>query len=740
MNFHHSYTVCVIIDLLPEQTYLLGRLHYPLADTSYVNSSHFLYVDKTVDSETSSKIEKFCLENEIEYVRFNEQAGKNASSCVHNYAAQYAKTRYIFFSDINLIPPAGFYIRLLKQIEEQRLEGNSGRCIVVPVCDFAGSINVELIDYACDSELRYLQNLDADHLRQNIYKNHCLYDRLYFLARGGERKEPELSPFSVLELNSRIMLLSDQFEAPDYVYTDVNKQNCSHNLSDWQDLSTLYAKDSLMKGLVLFRVEADTEFEQADQSIYRYFDYLQSFLSYGDEPRCLADLNQGKTAIVRQNAFTTNRYLHAFLGIVEYFDLTEFSDARDAFKAIKHNGVSQVLFHNPYADKTTQELYDICRCEEFPYIIAERGALNKSIFYDPNGFLIDSSSYDEVHWNKDIGEAGEAKVREYIASDTSFPTMLEPQGERKTLEVVREELNINDSVRTLLICFQRPQDTVTEKDNFIGSFGTYKEFETEISRFTHQTKGKIRFLYKIHPMENSCPDISGDNVSSYHLYDLLPLVDGIVCFNSGVGLQSLLFNKPAFLFGNAFYSHPELNVSIKNKSEMDKLCENFQVNTKLSFRFLYYLIEEFYSFGDMETEKRTKEDGSYITATYNIAFETLTWIGGQKINLRAPAGGKPEHRRYRNFAEANLKRDLVRFRKYLFLKFLCFLLSFWRGDWLTQVKHKAMLLKPNEATMQMLGRYNKYRVSRFLLYFRSILPRKLVTRLENRMAKNAPGR
>lgn len=743
-NSHPTCTVCIVLDILEENSHKLEKLRNPLADTSYKSGIHFLYIDKTGDSKISSKIRMFCLENEIEYALFDKQESTNVSSCVNNYAAQHAKTRFIFFSDINVIPPTGFYDCLLQQIEEQKLEENSGRCIVVPVCNFADIpeeiLLAENIDYDLNSALLYLQKSNGDHLEFYFRNSYCLYDRRYFLARGGERKELQGSAFSAFELNSRILLLSDQFENPGNIYTDVSKQNCSYDISDWQCLFNLFAKNSLMKGLALFQIDADLELGQSSPDHHVYFDYMQSFLSYGDEPSCLADGDQGKTIVVRQNAFTTNRYLHSFLGDVEYLDLDSYPKAEDALKIIKQNGYSRVLFHNPYADGITQQLYEICRREEFPYIIAERGALNKSIFYDPNGFLIDSSSYDMVHWNKEIGEAGEDRVKKYIVSDTSSPDMLEPQGERKSLETVKEELNIDSEVRTLLICFQRPQDTVTVKKSFIGSFGTYKEFETEISRFTHETKGKIRFLYKIHPMEDSSPDILGDNVSSYHLYDLLPLVDGVVCFNSGVGLQSLLFNKPAYLFGNAFYSHPDLNVSIRDVSEMDKLLASFQVNTKLAYRFLYYLIEEFYSFGNMNTEKRIKDDGSYITATYDIAFETLTWVDGQKIKLKVPAGFKPGHRQLRRFAEANLKRDLVRFRKYLFLKFLYSFLFPVPGELRERILKRAVSLKLNSTTKRMLERYNKYRGSRFLLCFRPILPRKLVARLESRKAKNAPGR
>ena len=75
-----------------------------------------------------------------------------------------------------------------------------------------------------------------------------------------------------------------------------------------------------------------------------------------------------------------------------------------------------------------------------------------------------------------------------------------------------------------------------------------------------QSHPAITFLIKPHPLSKLAPNAGADNVifidREANIHALIDTCDFVVCYNSGVGLLSLIHGKPLVAIGNAFYNVP----------------------------------------------------------------------------------------------------------------------------------------------------------------------------------------
>lgn len=153
-------------------------------------------------------------------------------------------------------------------------------------------------------------------------------------------------------------------------------------------------------------------------------------------------------------------------------------------------------------------------------------------------------------------------------------------------------------------------------------------------------------LCKKHPLETETPPLHYAQYvpENTNFIDLLELADRVALINSGVGVYAMMMEKPCFIFGDAFYAHPDLNHSVaycelENQNEIDALAksiiEGFEVKQTIMHRFIHYLINDFYSFGQPSTVSRKEADGSLRTVTTSISFYDLK-IDGEKLLQYSP--------------------------------------------------------------------------------------------------------
>ena len=310
-----------------------------------------------------------------------------------------------------------------------------------------------------------------------------------------------------------------------------------------------------------------------------------------------------------------------------YFEIeTNFQQLDSPQEYLENNKISRILFHNPYASDHMQKIYCWARELGFPFIIAERGALNNSILYDSTGFLADSSLFQNSNWNEILSQDEQQNIDQYILDTKKKPSMLETQGQRENPEELRSILGLTNVKQVVLICLQRPTDTATTYFN--GSMGNYQEFENAIGHLANKIPPDSRILIKGHPLEDPTYFENCISVDHYHLYDLFEITDLLVVFNSGSGVQGLMWDMPIVTAGRSFYSHPGLALEIEHTDGLFEAVMNPpRSDRNARDQFLHYLVNKYYSFGRMHTKPTRMPDGSRMTSTTSIDFDVLRFDG-----------------------------------------------------------------------------------------------------------------
>jgi hypothetical protein len=142
---------------------------------------------------------------------------------------------------------------------------------------------------------------------------------------------------------------------------------------------------------------------------------------------------------------------------------------------------------------------------------------------------------------------------------------------------------------------------------------------------------------------------------------VLELCDAMATFNSGVGLLALLWEKAVILSGLAYYAHPGLNrVALTPRELIACLETTAEPDPEKVLRFLHYLIQEYYCFGEFATKPVRMPDGSRMTATTDIRFSQIRLSETQMLTGRAVRGKSigwesPLFDRYRSWEDTRQK-------------------------------------------------------------------------------------
>jgi len=292
---------------------------------------------------------------------------------------------------------------------------------------------------------------------------------------------------------------------------------------------------------------------------------------------------------------------------------------------ININQIKYVVIQNPYLNEKRLNIFNTLKEKRIKLFISDRGALPNSWFFDSDGFNAGSKLYNSSYWDKPLTEEKKKKVFDYIKVELNSDTSLEKQGIRLKSDKLREKLKIEKNKKVLFVPLQRPSDTVIKY--FSKNVKDMEHFLQNILSIQEALKDEWVVLVKKHPLEH---DRLYEDKLNYveddtHFKDLIELSSAIVLINSGVGVISMMYQKPLFYFGNVFYGDSSINKEVKNSDEVIEHINNglYTVDFEKVQRFISYLIDDFYSFGDFITTQRQMDDGTKRTITTKINFNHL---------------------------------------------------------------------------------------------------------------------
>lgn len=632
MTDHKQISVIIPVRLKEAQGQALDRLDFLAQDSCRERFANMMVVDDGSPAHHATRIQEFCEKHSFDYIRLDTEDQIFSIGRCRNEGAKRATTRYVFFQDLDLIPPDGFYEKLAHEINIVDLPHHSNNMIMIPVGYLTEQATRDFLnDRSPDKFQRYLDRLI--HRDRAVFEKFssgtsaCLYDRYYFLSCGGNQQAFSGWGFEDLEFNARVALDSGRHPEPIDWCEDISSFDLQTNYRGWKSAYRLFGDRSFLKGLVMFHawhpVAASSKYYRRKENNRKFFlEHMRRFQQTREHPDPLPSLERGKTVLFRKNAFTFARELQPLLGEVQFEDEKRFTSKEDFSTWFNDGDFARILFHNPYATLEMRKIYDWAREDKLPFLVAERGALNDSVMFDPSGFLADSTQFAEEHWNRPLGDAEQARILDYIRDERAVGTLLEAQGGRLSATELRERLNLTSADKVILVCLQRPGDTATRF--FEAEFGSYQDFIAALSWLSRDLPTDHRLLIKVHPLENDLPEMLGENVTDFHLYDLFNISDRLVVYNSGAGVQAMMWDLPVITCGRAFYDHQNLTCHVGSFSELrEAVAQAPKVDRAARQRFLSYLVECYYSFGTFATRQTRMENGDRMTATKRVSYRVL---------------------------------------------------------------------------------------------------------------------
>lgn len=217
---------------------------------------------------------------------------------------------------------------------------------------------------------------------------------------------------------------------------------------------------------------------------------------------------------------------------------------------------SALAIFNPYMKSHAQfkQLVLLARELGREVIVIERGALPGTIYYDEDVAYNSPSFFEERFLQEQFTDEEIAGAHEYIN---------ELKAGNRTLEQMDDYATTKQKLAGLAalkspVCFvplQLHDDMAVTM--FITGEQHYPEFSASLSE-TIDANPDIVFVVKPHPLSKIDHLTQKPNLvlasREDNIHCLLDIAAFVVCYNSGVGLLSLLHRTPTATIGNAFYN------------------------------------------------------------------------------------------------------------------------------------------------------------------------------------------
>lgn len=641
-----------------ELPYLIDRLKEQCDLFSSESNVEFIVVDSGSPDKYKFEVQNVCNSYGIKYIYHNSVGQKFSIGEARDIGVEYASGRLVSFLDVDLRVEQGFWDRLLKFSKSYGIFDYKKNFFVIPClylspegADFFaenqhdGSCAYSLMISYMRGEKDYVESLAP-------CSSVMVVNRHHYMAIGGHRPEFRGHGYEDFELYHRLMVLDGTIPRADNYYHD-NKSWGSSTYNGFRSQLAILGRAALMANLFVIhlwhpRPKRSSFYNgmQANREIW--LDIFKEFDTTGAMPAPLVSSEARKEKVLYFGKFGDNapnclREIFPYLGNIMYIGEHVFCDENkkinidDFVNFLKINGISRILFPNPYGNDHRLAIYNWCRSVSFPYLVFERGALPESWFFDKNGFNADSLTYSEDVWNNHLSQEDISRTESYIYSVLGEQRALEEQGLRLGGEGLSQKIGVGNR-KVLFVPLQRPSDTVIKY--FSGDQNGYEKFSECIDSAAAILKrlGWI-VLCKKHPLETETPALKNvifvDEKTNF--LDLLELADAVALINSGVGVYSMMMQKPTFIFGDAFYAFSGLNKKINNYDVnlfVEEITKNNSFDYLKMIKFIYYLHSVFYSYGIPNVKIRNEADGSKRSITTGIDFYKIKIAGEIDVNFK----------------------------------------------------------------------------------------------------------
>lgn len=635
--------------------YILDNIQRILSLNSTNSEIEYLLIDSGSTSFFSKKIKDLCDNHNTKYIYQDTRSQTFSIGRARDYGAQLASGECVIFLDVDLVFDKDFYKKILEEIACRGMQISITEYFCIPCFYIDEDFSKDFIadsDIGNSVKYRNLRNSydngDSSGIQSFAPATSLLViNRWHLLSIGGHRKEFSGHGSEDFDLAHRLATYARKYHRTYNYYID-KKDYSSIEYEGFRAYFSMAGYSVYNNNLFAVHIWHPRPKDKYQVSTHKNKELLQVFMKEFDEGLSkidpLEDLSRNESTLIfgvrKDTAWLSIRQLIPLLGEVDYISelKVEIDDIRIL---IKSRGITRFLFWNPYGNEKRLSIYKWAKENDFPFYVFERGALPDSWFLD-KGFNADSYSYDYNQWNKNLSSEDIVDTEEYINSVIQSGSTLEKNDNFRGEVVTQEEFNVKHRVgnrKILFIALQRPSDSVIKY--FSGNTNGFEGFIDNVNTIVEELNPHEWFVVvKKHPLESGFPESMKkfDNMllvdTEYHIHDLLSIANKILLINSGVGLLAMLFRKPVIHMGEAFYSHPTINIHAPDSISVLKALEkDFQVKEDDVTKFIHYLKNNFYSFAKAKYKNRVEKDGSSRSILENLEFYQIRGINNEEIDV-----------------------------------------------------------------------------------------------------------
>lgn len=636
--------------------YILGNIERILSLNSTSSKIEYLLIDSGSTSFFSRKIKSLCDSYNTKYVYQDTRSQTFSIGRARDYGAQLATGECVIFLDVDLVFDKDFYNKILEEIECREMQKNISEYFCIPCFYIDEDFSKEFIsdnDLGSSVKYRNLRNNYDNGDNKGIQSfapatSLLVINRWHLLSIGGHRKEFSGHGSEDFDLAHRLATYARKYHRTYNYYVD-KKDYSSVEYEGFRAYFSMAGYSVYNNNLFAVHIWHPRPKDKYQVSTHKNKELLQNFMKEFDGGRSkidpLEDLSKKENTLIfgvrKDTAWLSIRQLIPLLGRVDY--ISEMKVEIDEIESlIESRGITRFLFWNPYGNDKRLSIYRWAKENNFPFYVFERGALPDSWFID-EGFNADSKSYSYDKWSRELNEEDIIDTEEYINSVIQSGSTLEKNDNFRGDVITKEEFDVKHRVggrKILFIALQRPSDSVIKY--FSGSANGFEGFIETVNDVVEKLNPHEWFIVvKKHPLEAGFPSSMKqvDNMllvdKEYHIHDLISIANKIFLINSGVGLLAMLFRKPVIHMGEAFYSHPTINIHASDSQAVIKALESkFQVNEDDIVKFIYYLKNHFYSFARAKYRNRIEKDGSSRSILENLEFYQIRGVNKDTVDVQ----------------------------------------------------------------------------------------------------------
>ena len=645
-------SVIIPFGLSKERAYIKQRVLEKIQFYRNLKGIEFIFVEgfsSVFCEDLKNTIEK----NGHRYLKDSSQTSFSQGLC-RNLGASHAKAEVITFLDVDCHLSLQNFQRLLNLIKIKDIKNNANAIIALPVIFLNEEFSKKLSEYDETLWDMLIQDDLISGKRKmvdffSLTSSTIVLNRYRFLECGGNDKKFIGHSYEDHDFFLRLLFKTNQFEKmPSCLDYDEGSWNF-FKFKGFRSWFSLTGFEASFHGLYLYhfwhiKPNQNGYFDRKKDNHKLFYTHLKRIKTHSIKALQIANAINKKVLLLCKHSKVLLQALRGasvYMGEVlhkeeRYFFQNENFDANLFLTFLKEQEISCVLFPNPYGNEKRIKIYEFVRTKNIAYICFDRGALSDSWFFDQRGFNVDSSSYDEKYWKKDLNEEEISQIKHYINVEISIKTdYLEQQKKKQELDILKKKFNVKEDRKIVFVPLQVQNDAVVKY--FTNKIFTYENFLNIIDELAKNYKNTHVFIVKKHPLALQIRKKFKNLIliqDDTNFISLLELCDLVLTLNSGVGIYAMMMKKPCIICADAFYHIKGINFRANNIQELEELLQqNLDFDENKMLKFIFFLKNNFYSFG-VSSYEVSKKNGRKYRKVKEIDFYQLVIAGKKVLNLQ----------------------------------------------------------------------------------------------------------